>query len=704
MTASRPPQPRFHWLRWSGALAAVASATWLGIIVSRAALFDDAAWWSVLGDDLDRMASGHVSPPAVVRWAVVVMVLALAWITLSLLLVLVSYRRSISSSRPIGRWAALFVCGGAIVASSMAAATPAVASPTTAFVGDRNPAPEPVVVRGVSNLHLAGTAVVSGLIGAGLAVRLRAQGHRSRRRGDRQDAIEGSIPSGLDDDVLGRLCRAEKSLDDIVGVVDRLRCLAPDGEIRHVIDEHNGWFVVEFTHPVKAIPHTQKVTNRSVRLRPDPMTVSPAPIDETNRPMLIHVGRAMSGEVWVSLDAYRDFAIDCASDEGERVWKHLCDSLVLSPVSPERGVVSDVDLEATGHRRIFRVGEGTTVTEGARRIGDSIAVAHGGQGPSGVPTVRRVTTGVVESGLSCSSGEWRLLPVDIVIHPVGIDDDIRHIRDLLGDPLPVIDITDSSSSTTDDHVADIDAGWTFMACVLGPPCVVDRNFDAVEFERSKAEELVIWLAYHPRQRKRSLARTALWLSPIQDATFSNITAAARRSLNAVARPPEGENWVGITLSDDLPLADHFATDVDFLRDTVDRVRLDPEDNGVERLRAALQLVRGVPFAGSTYTWSDGIGMSGDAATLVVRAATMMAEMCQDLGDMGGVYWATAKGLLALPGHEELVAIRLRAHAEHGDRVAMRAEWESYRRAVASEWGDAEPSPKMMDLWRRLGVG
>jgi two-component SAPR family response regulator len=172
----------------------------------------------------------------------------------------------------------------------------------------------------------------------------------------------------------------------------------------------------------------------------------------------------------------------------------------------------------------------------------------------------------------------------------------------------------------------------------------------------------------------------------------------------VASPPNDQAWVGITLSDDLPLADGIATDVAVLRDAVDWARRRPEDNGLEHLRKALQLVRGVPFAGSTYTWSDGIGMSGEAATLVVRSASMMAEMCQQSGDMGGVYWATAKGLLALPGHEELVAIRLRAHAEHGDRVAMRAEWESYRRALTSEWGDAEPSPKMMELWRRLGVG
>lgn len=672
---------------------------------------DGMTWWSVLRTDLERLVSGEISSDAVVRGAVVIMTLALTWIVVSLIVVVVSFRRAVAIPRSMGRMATFFVCGGAMVTSSILSTSPvSAASPAPLVSEDRSVEPNPLVIGGASEVQLVGTALVSGLVGAGLAVRLRARDH-VRRRSESFASPVDPLDAEIDDELLGELCRAEKALHDIVSVVTKIRQLAPEDEIRHVIDEHNGSYVIEFTHPVRAVPGTRLLTQRSVRLRIDSSDRSSDPIDQPTLPPLLHVGRVMSGELWVSLDAYADFGVDCASDEGERVWNHLCDSLVLAPTSEDRGLVSDIALESSGPRRIFHVGAGTSVAEGARRMGESIAVVGGDDEASRVPTLRRVTTGEVTSGLSRSRGEWRLLPVDIPIHPVGTgDDDIRRVRELLGDPLPVIEISgvdgtaSNVSSTLDGDVNPPDVTWTFMACVLGPPRVVDRRFDAVEFERGKAEELVIWLAFHPQQRKRSLARTALWLSPVQDATFSNITAAARRSLNAVVRPPEGDNWVGITLSDDLPLADGFVTDVDVLRDAVDWARRHPEDNGYERLRDALQWVRGVPFAGSTYTWSDGIGMSGEAATLVVRAATMMAEMSQELGDMGGVYWATAKGLLALPGHEELVAIRLRAHAEHGDRVAMRAEWESYRRAVANEWGDAEPSAKMMDLCRRLGAG
>lgn len=639
------------------------------------------------------------------------MVIAWVWITLSLITAVGSWRRSMSVPRAFGRFTAFFVVGGAMVTPLMVASGPVAAVPNATISSDSTPAESgPVVIGGASELQLVSTAVMSGLIGAGVAVRLRARDHERRRtRGVDDEAItHDRIPDESHDEFCDQMLRAERKVNEVVDVVHRIHELAPDGEIRHVIDEHDGWYVIEFTHPVKAIPGAQMVNSRSVRLRPDSST-SHIRSDESTLPVLVHVGRAMSGEVWVSLDAYRDFAIDCGTDEGERVWAHVRESLVMAPTLESHGVVCDVDVASPGPRRVFRVAGGASVADETRRLGESIAIVHEGETPTIVPTLRRVTTGRVESGLARAGGEWRLLPVDIPIRPVGTDDDdIRRIRNLLGEPLPPIDIGPTSESTSptespDDSSTAPDQGWVFMACVLGPPQVVRHGYEPVQFERGKAEELVIWLAFHPAQRKRSLARSALWLSPVQDATFSNITAAARRSLNAVASPPDGQTWVGITMSDELPLADGFVTDVDVLREAVDWARRRPEDGGLERLRAALQLVRGVPFAGSTYTWSDGIGMSGDAATLVVRAASMMAEMCQEIGDMGGVYWATAKGLSALPGHEDLVAIRLRAHAEHGDRVAMKAEWESYRRAVASEWGDAEPSSKMMELWRRLDI-
>ena len=59
----------------------------------------------------------------------------------------------------------------------------------------------------------------------------------------------------------------------------------------------------------------------------------------------------------------------------------------------------------------------------------------------------------------------------------------------------------------------------------------------------------------------------------------------------------------------------------------------------------------------------------------------------------GVFWATGRGLLVLPGHEELIGLRMRAYAQRGDLAGVRNEWEVYERAIhADPWSSGEPSP------------
>jgi hypothetical protein len=59
-------------------------------------------------------------------------------------------------------------------------------------------------------------------------------------------------------------------------------------------------------------------------------------------------------------------------------------------------------------------------------------------------------------------------------------------------------------------------------------------------------------------------------------------------------------------------------------------------------------------------------------------------------------------LKVLAGHEELIALRMRAHAAHGDLAGVRQEWESYERAlIADPWSAAEPAPKLVALRREL---
>jgi hypothetical protein len=262
--------------------------------------------------------------------------------------------------------------------------------------------------------------------------------------------------------------------------------------------------------------------------------------------------------------------------------------------------------------------------------------------------------------------------------------------DLSGDEL-VIDERVEVPGCVPDH--------DFVAGVLGPVSVTTADGDRVRFARARSEELLVWLAMHPSKRFRSMARADIWAEPVKDSTFANITSDARRALQVAG---EGVSGLGVTLNDELVLTG-VVSDVEILRRCVDHARRWPEDGGTEALRYGLSLVRGTPFSGASYIWCDSTGLATDAVMLVVRAAGMLADMCADAHDPDGVYWATGQGLLAVPGQEDLLAVRLRLHAERRDRVGLATEWRAYLRMLAADpWSDGSPSPAMSRLWEELG--
>jgi hypothetical protein len=56
----------------------------------------------------------------------------------------------------------------------------------------------------------------------------------------------------------------------------------------------------------------------------------------------------------------------------------------------------------------------------------------------------------------------------------------------------------------------------------------------------------------------------------------------------------------------------------------------------------------------------------------------------------------------LPAHEELIGLRMEAHARAGDHAGVRQEWESYERVINGDpWSDGEPAPKLVELRQRL---
>ncbi len=246
------------------------------------------------------------------------------------------------------------------------------------------------------------------------------------------------------------------------------------------------------------------------------------------------------------------------------------------------------------------------------------------------------------------------------------------------------------------------ADWQILTRVLGPVEVTARDGEVIRFEKSKSIELLAWLTTHRSRPTRSAARTALWEVNVQDATFTNVVSDARRSLGrAVPLVDEGE-WLSRTLTDALPLHRSMTTDGELLEFAINSVNNQDDADALASLHEALGMVRDLPFSGANYIWPDAEGITTRLTLLVMTAAVLAAELYLERGDTDGVFWATGQGLRVLPGHEELLALRMRAHALKGDLAAVRAEWSSHQRAVARDvWSDGATSPKLDDLCREL---
>ncbi len=289
--------------------------------------------------------------------------------------------------------------------------------------------------------------------------------------------------------------------------------------------------------------------------------------------------------------------------------------------------------------------------------------------------------------------------------------DLQEITELIVDAERRLEPSDADDviQWADDATVDIEPASPFeprqheiVVGLLGGVDVRARTGEAGSFERSKTVELIAWLTTHRDRATRSGARTALWDLDVRDATFANVVSEARRSLARLVAPPGDEEWVARTLTEQLPVHDLVVTDADLVAERLDHARLQPPSQAVETLRPAVELVRDMPFAGTSYLWPDAEGITSNLVLLAISATAEFAGHALSLGDTEGVFWATGKGLRVLPGHEELIALRMQAHARSGDLAGVRQEWESYERVlVADAWSDGEPAPKLLALRREL---
>ena len=324
-------------------------------------------------------------------------------------------------------------------------------------------------------------------------------------------------------------------------------------------------------------------------------------------------------------------------------------------------------------------------------------------------------------------GRWRLDPLGLELQAIGLAaDELADLGALLADAAAA-DATAAAADATAAADADaerapsgpapvestpagasrvgtayVEQPSSLLVRVLGPVAVVDGSGVPVPFERAKALELVVWLAHHRGNPNRMSARTALWQTDVRDATFLNVVSDARRALARLAEPPNGEEWIGRSGGERLPLHSLVVSDADLLAARLAHARRQRPADAIETLRGGLDMVRGAPLGGVAYLWPDAEGLPSALTHLVTSAATELAEHHLNVGTLDGALWATGQGLLALPGHEALVCLRMRAQHRAGSHAGVRAEFESYERVITNDdWGDGEPAPGVVALRNEL---
>ena len=214
---------------------------------------------------------------------------------------------------------------------------------------------------------------------------------------------------------------------------------------------------------------------------------------------------------------------------------------------------------------------------------------------------------------------------------------------------------------------------------MGPVEVANRSWETLRFERSKSTELLTWLVMHRERPTRIAARTALWEVSIEDSTFNNVVSGVRRAINQ-----SGQNLLTRESNDVFRIGYEVITDVEILQAAIEKVKLSGCNDDFLALREALELVRDLPFAGENFVWADTEGITSNVVLTIITGALLLSDFYMSQQDLSGVFWATGQGLKALRGHEALIAMRMKAHAQERNISGINSEWLAYERLRLAE--------------------
>ncbi len=206
-------------------------------------------------------------------------------------------------------------------------------------------------------------------------------------------------------------------------------------------------------------------------------------------------------------------------------------------------------------------------------------------------------------------------------------------------------------------------------------------------------ELLVYLAAHGGSATRGQ-----WLTDVSpDKTLSdgyvrNLVLLTRRSLEALTG--DDELLAYERAGQRFTLADRIRSDWTMFRS----LAAGGEPDG---LRAALSLVRSMPFGANPEPWTSSGGLSYAMVAEIVDAAISLAEHALSVSDSGLAVWAARQGQLVDRYDQSLWRILLRAA---GDDQTRQRIWRELHDLLAIDGEPAEDlDPETVDLYNRLCV-
>ena len=198
--------------------------------------------------------------------------------------------------------------------------------------------------------------------------------------------------------------------------------------------------------------------------------------------------------------------------------------------------------------------------------------------------------------------------------------------------------------------------------VLGPVEVIGW---AQTPDRSVVTELACYLALHPnRVIPGEELRAALWPDAVREASAKSL-----RTYMSLLRKSLGPEYVPVGSGSGYRVGPGVTTD------WIRFQELAGTGATPDRLREALALVRGRPFAGvpsTSFGWVFSELLVSEIEVGVVSAARRLADVLLGNGDLTGASWAVHQGLLAVPTDYGLWELRMAVAGRQGRDELARA--------------------------------